>query len=222
MNTTELFLTGLDVVGLSLDHDVVVKELTFLQELLRWNRKINLTSITDVEEAIEKHLLDSLCLINYLPPCRTILDMGSGAGLPGIPLALALPELGIVSVDSVGKKINFQKHIKRIMKLERFVALEARVETLATKIPAVKIDLVTARAFTSIEQLIKLSSALLEPGGFLLAMKGPEGYREVQRVHHVVREAGFSEPEIIEYKLPFSSAERQLLLLRKNHLENRG
>ena len=90
------------------------EELLYLDELLRWNKKINLTSIRNKDSALEKHLLDSLTLLKHVKRGESFLDVGSGGGLPGIPVAIADRTLQLVSVDSVGKKINFQKHTNRL------------------------------------------------------------------------------------------------------------
>lgn len=208
--------SGLTTFGIQIDTTVAERELVFLNELLRWNLKINLTSIVDYTDAVEKHLIDSLFLVNYFTAGKTILDMGSGAGLPGIPLALARPELNFISVDSVGKKINFQKHIKRLLQLENFKAIVCRVEQLDDRSMTGKIDFVIARAFTDLKRLIELAAPLLVANGCLLAMKGPEADCEVGEASQVAKENNFTQLKTVKYRLPFSQAERQLIVLQKN------
>ena len=101
---------GAEILGIDgVSDDRVDHLMLFAEELLRWNTKINLTSIRVMDEVVEKHLLDSLVLIALLNEPSRVLDMGSGAGIPVIPLALAMPQQAFYSLDSVGKKINFQK-----------------------------------------------------------------------------------------------------------------
>ena len=119
---------GVGSLNLDLPPSVLKRQLELLEELLRWNRQINLTSIVQPQRALSLHLLDSLALLKYLPSAGSLLDMGSGAGFPGLPLAIANPGLRIVSVDSVGKKILFQKHIKRHFSLENFLPIHCRLE----------------------------------------------------------------------------------------------
>ena len=222
MKSSEILTSGLETAGIELASVVIAKELVFLDELLRWNKKINLTAIEDYTEAIEKHLIDSLYLIKYLPEEQIILDVGSGGGLPGVPLALARPDLKILSVDSSGKKINFQKHIKRLLQVKNFTPIACRAESIAELIKTEDISFVIARAFTSLERLIELSAPLLGFKGCLLAMKGPEGTRELDEADEVARENNFSRKEVIKYKLPFSLAERQFIVLKKGCIQNKG
>ena len=154
-------IDGLALVDVKLSNEIIDKQLTFLDELLRWNQRINLTSIKQPNEALEKHLIDSLLLLPYLAGVGNLIDLGSGGGLPGIPLAIASPWLQIVSVDSVGKKINFQRHIKRLLSLDNLELQQARAENLAaTTLMEKGYDLVIARAFTSLE-INKLSKFTL-------------------------------------------------------------
>ena len=212
---SDVFIEGLSLLGLSLTEAVVQKEIDFLDELLRWNQRVNLTSIRDRDEAIEKHLLDSLLLLLHLDDSKHIMDMGSGGGFPGIPLAIANPALRVVSIDSVGKKINFQKHIKRLLQLDNLTILQSRVEALEKTCLEKKYDLVVCRAFTSLEVAIKFASPWLTSGGRILAMKGPEGRDELRDAAGVLRQNEFDDPVVCSYHLPFSHAERQLLILKK-------
>ena len=211
---SDCFVEGLAQLGLNLPEVVIEKEMCFLDELLRWNQQINLTSIRDRKEAIEKHLLDSLLLLPHLKGSECLLDMGSGGGLPGIPLVIARSALRVVSVDSVGKKINFQKHIKRLLKLDNLKIIQSRIEDLLPdRVGQEKYDLIVSRAFSSLETFIHHATPRLKPGGRLLAMKGPEGREELFAAAETIEKYGFSDPEISDYSLPFSRAERQLITL---------
>lgn len=181
----------------------------YLEEMLRWNEKVNLTAITEPDTAIIKHLVDSLLLKKYLEGIESVLDLGSGAGLPSIPLAIAVPGLSLVSIDGVGKKINFQKHIKRLLRLENFTAINVRTEALMNdEAFQKKFDVVTARAFTSLKDLIGIAANFIKPGGRLLAMKGPEAAREIAESQDVMRVTGFSCLAIDEFTLPGNNGKR--------------
>lgn len=209
-------MEGLSQLDLQLADKIIQKELKFLDELLRWNQHVNLTSIRNRDEAIEKHLLDSLLLLPYLNRSKKILDMGSGGGLPGIPLAIADKTLRVVSIDSVGKKINFQRHIKRLLQLDNLTVLQSRIEDLGqTTLKQEKFDLVVNRAFASLEVSIKYAEPWLNAEGRLLAMKGPEGPGELLSIAPMLEQHGYSGSEVISYMLPFSCAERQLIILKK-------
>ncbi len=209
-------IDGLSQFDLQLSDQVIQKELAFLDELLRWNQRINLTSIKNREEAIEKHLIDSLLLLPHLDEVENLIDLGSGGGLPGIPLAIASPLLQVASIDSVGKKINFQRHIKRFLSLENLQIIQSRAEELdQTSLETESFDLVVARAFTALEPLLELAEPWLKPGGRVVAMKGPGGDNELSSAAPMIVQNKFAEPLLFSYKLPFSQAERQLLILKK-------
>ena len=207
---------GLKRTGLRLGEDACQRLELFLSEMLRWNKRINLTAIVDPEGATEKHLLDSLLVLPFLEGGRSLLDMGSGAGLPGIPLKIAMPGLDVVSVDSVGKKIQFQRHIKRLLTLDSFSPCHVRLECLASKIRRdAGFDLVTARAFSSLEEIGRLAAPWVSRAGHVLAMKGPEGEGEVRAAEAELARLGLAVSAIHRYRLPFSNAERQLVVLSK-------
>ncbi len=211
----DLLAEGLLRVGLQLPEDVLSREICFQEELLRWNQRINLTSIRNPDEAVEKHLIDSLLVLPHLGAAKQIVDMGSGGGLPGIPLAIAEPTINIVSIDSVGKKVNFQKHIKRMLQLDNFSARQSRIEDSgATGLGQGTHDLIISRAFTSLETYLRYALPWLKPGGRVLAMKGPEGREELSGVSEVLQ-ANMCAPLVIDYVLPFSSAARQIIIIKK-------
>ncbi|MCK4507564.1 MAG: 16S rRNA (guanine(527)-N(7))-methyltransferase RsmG [Desulfuromonadales bacterium] len=183
-----------------------------IDELLRWNPRRNLTAITGRDEVIEKHLVDSLTLLPFARQSSRLLDIGSGAGFPALPLKIVCPEIEVVSVDAVGKKIDFQRHVVRRLGLQGFKAIHARVETLTED--HASFDLVTARALCSLPKLIALAEPFLTPDGRLLAMKGPEGCREFSEQQEALREDGWS-VALHRLKLPLSSAERCLIELSR-------
>jgi 16S rRNA (guanine527-N7)-methyltransferase len=214
---SKYLINGLPQLDIKLSDKVIQKEITFLGELLRWNQRINLTSIKNREEAIEKHLIDSLLLLPHLGNASNIIDLGSGGGLPGITLAIASPSLQVVSIDSVGKKINFQRHIKRLLSLDNLNIIQSRAETLAQGALETKsFDLVVARAFTALEPLLEYALPWLKYGGKVIAMKGPEGGNELNAAEPILKQYGFSDPAVFSYKLPFSQAERQLIIISLN------
>ncbi|HKJ04079.1 MAG TPA: 16S rRNA (guanine(527)-N(7))-methyltransferase RsmG [Geopsychrobacteraceae bacterium] len=207
---------GLNCFGLTLDEEAHLRLERFLSELLRWNRKVNLTAITAHDVAIEKHLIDSLLLLPLLQNKNTLFDMGSGAGLPGIPLSIARSDLDVLSVDGVGKKISFQRHAKRVLSLQRFTPVHSRLEDVAGKLATgLRFDVVTARAFSSVETIVRLGAPWLSTGGKILAMKGPEGEKEVLGAKKIISEAGLRVEYVHSYSLPFSRSERQVVVLTK-------
>jgi 16S rRNA (guanine527-N7)-methyltransferase len=185
----------------------------FALELKKWNRRVNLTAIVSDREIAVKHIIDSLCLARMLSGTERMLDVGSGAGVPAIPLKIAKPGVEMVSVDAVGKKIHFQRHVARLLGLQRFEALHDRVESLhATH--SRRFDVISSRAFSNLGLFVRLTAPLLAEGGRLIAMKGPaagdemeESKAELAALHHEVS-------SIHPYHLPLNSGERCLVIIQ--------
>jgi 16S rRNA (guanine527-N7)-methyltransferase len=201
-------------MGISIDSAQEERLLLFLDELLRWNKSINLTAITDRNEALVKHLIDALTLLPHLRGDETILDMGSGGGLPGLPLKIVRPGLNLTSVDAVAKKISFQKHVIRTFALTGVVARHGRLEELGQESAlAGHFEVVVARAFASLADCVRLARPFLKAGGRLIAMKGPEGQGEVLAAEKIYTSAGFSLQQIDRFDLPGGNGERTLITL---------
>ena len=203
---------GLADMGMGLSEDRIQYFELFADELKKWNRKVNLTSIcTDVDIAI-KHIIDSLVFAACVKDGDHVLDIGSGAGVPAIPLKIALPGVRVVSVDAVGKKILFQRHVTRLLALKDFEALHARVENLHAA-HAGKFDVITSRAFSRLEMFVALAAPLLKSGGRIIAMKGPQVADESDRIGNELRLLGFKISSVDTYSLPMNKGERSLVTI---------
>ena len=176
---------GLDITDRSLDLFEV-----FVAELIKWNSKINLTAITDNNDIAAKHIIDSLFMARFVGNSERVLDIGSGAGLPAIPLKIVKPETDVVSVDAIGKKINFQRHISRLLKFHSFEALHTRIEDLQ-KSRGGNFEVITSRAFSSLAQFTSLAAPLLAPGGRIIAMKGPAALEEMSEAEAALKSLNF-------------------------------
>ena len=141
---------------------------SYLDLLLKWNRAYNLTAVRDPADMVTRHLLDSLAIAAYLPPGRC-LDVGTGAGLPGVPLAIFYPQREFHLLDSNGKKTRFLFQVKTGLGLANMTVHQARVEHFR---PAAPFDVVLSRAFASLADMVQGCGHLLSPGGRFLAMKG--------------------------------------------------
>ena len=211
-----LLHAALQQAGLPVPKKAEADLLSYLDELLRWNLRINLTAITDPATAVEKHLVDSLTLLPLLKGDERLLDLGSGGGLPGIPLKVARPGLNVVSVDAVRKKIDFQRHIVRQLGLSGFYPLHARAEELAGRPEAaVSFDLVVTRAVGPLDDLADLACPCLGVEGRLIAMKGPEGEREAKDAEQALAERGLYCSELRALQLPLSGSERLLVVISR-------
>lgn len=151
---------------LGLPAAVAAPLLAYLDELVRWNAAYNLTAVRDPQQMVTRHLLDSLAVLPYVR--GRLLDVGAGAGLPGLVLALADPGLQLRLIDSNGKKARFMRHVVRQLGLRNVEVLEGRVEDL----PATPHDVILSRAFAALTDFCRLTRHLLAPGGQWLAMKG--------------------------------------------------
>ena len=216
MTDRELLQKMLEQVDVVLPATALDQLLWFREELLRWNKSINLTAITNPLSTLEKHLVDSLTLLPHLNQQGFLLDMGSGGGFPSIPLKIARPALTIWSVDAVAKKIAFQKHVVRTLKLTEFTALHARLEDLPHNETLPGFDLIVTRAFSSLKDMLSLAAPLLALNGQVLAMKGAEGLGELADSAEIIEEAGFNCSRTVQLQLPESKAHRCLLFFTKS------
>lgn len=188
-------------MGFVLSDDNIKSLVSFAIELKKWNSRVNLTAITKDNEVAIKHFLDSLQLAPYVFDNDHVLDVGSGAGLPVIPLKIVKPATMMLSVDAVAKKVNFQRHIIRVLRLQGIEALHARVEDLQ-KTYAHKFSFITSRAFTRLDHFVALVAPLLARGGRLVAMKGEDAEGEIAASRDALKELGFIVTATHSYELP--------------------
>jgi 16S rRNA (guanine527-N7)-methyltransferase len=182
---------------------------SLVTELLRWNRRINLTAITEPREIIGRHLLDSLTLRPFLEGTETLLDIGSGAGFPGFPLKLVLPGLRLYSVDAVAKKVAFQCQLARLLGLREAHPLHLRLDGRGSGgIPPCQV--VTARALAEAAAIARLARPCLETGGRLLLMKGGAGMEELVRSGEELARLGFRPGRRCELVLPVTGERRTI------------
>jgi 16S rRNA (guanine527-N7)-methyltransferase len=161
-------LAGLSKLAIEAEPNVVEQLLAYLSELQQWNRAYNLTAVRDPLEMVPRHLLDSLSILPWLRGER-LLDVGTGAGLPGIPLAIVEPGRRWALLDSNGKKTRFLRHVVRTLGLDNVSVIEGRAEAHR---PSQAPDCITARALATLPDLVALVAHLCPPGGRILAMKG--------------------------------------------------
>ncbi len=161
--------------------------LRYLSDLLRWNQTYNLTAIRDLDQALVHHIFDSLSLVppirqvlaSYPTEASTIVDVGSGGGLPGVILAIMLPNVQVTCVDAVEKKTMFVRQMAGVLALPNLAALHARIETLEP----LQSTIVTSRAFASLKDFAQLAGQHVREGGSLLAMKGRTPSEEINTLH---------------------------------------
>ena len=217
MNTTHALPADLapllraGLVDLQLDPALETPLLDYLSLLLRWNRTYNLTAVRDPHEMITKHLLDSLAMHPYVDGLAraggALADLGTGAGLPGIPLAIAKPGLRVTLVESAGKKARFMREAVRQLKLADVQVAESRIEAL--DMPGA-FDAITARALATLPLLVEWGGPLLKPDGRLLAMKGVEPAEEIAALPE-----GWAVEAVHPLRVPGLPAQRHLVVVRR-------
>jgi len=202
---------GVEALGLPIGEAERAVLGRYADRLLAWNRKLNLTAVTDPVELAEKHLIDSLALLPEVAGARTLLDLGSGAGLPGIPLAVARPDLEVTCCDAVAKKVAFVKAVAAELGLRvRGVARRAEGDPVKEGLP--RADVVVSRALAEPERWLPLARAYLAEGGRVLAALG----REVDEaaLRRAGAEAGLELVGLRRFRLPLSGAQRAVATYR--------
>lgn len=194
---------ALKQLKLDLNETQVERLLAYHQLLVKWNKAYNLTAVRDPQEMISRHLVDSLSILPWIGSGR-LLDVGSGPGLPGIPLAICRPDLNVTTLDSNGKKTRFQQQVRIELGLDNLTVINGRVE----QVEAAPFDMIVSRAFASISDMLTLSGHLAAPSGVFLAMKGLYPEAELEQIL-----AGFSLQDVHRLNLPDTDGERHLLIL---------
>ena len=195
---------GLSALGIALDEAAIARLLDYVDLLERWNAAYNLTAVRDPAEMVTRHLVDSLAILPYVSG-TTLADLGSGAGLPGIPLAIAAPEREVLLVDSNGKKARFLREAVRKLALAKARVAESRVEHVEGTF-----DCITARAFASLADMLAWGGHLLAPRGRWLALKGRSPDDELAAVP-----AAFEVEKTVSLNVPGLDAERHLVILKR-------
>ena len=193
---------------------------TYEKELMSWNQKFNLTAIRDVEGIRVKHFLDSFsCVLAWKanPPTRLI-DIGTGAGFPGIPLKILYPSMQVTLVESVGKKAMFCQHIIETLKLDGIEVVNSRAEVLGQDARhRENYDWAVARAVAQLNVLGEYLLPLVKVGGTMLAQKGESGPAEAQSAEHAIKLLGGKLEQVIPLNLPGVVEDRYLVLVNKIH-----
>lgn len=198
--------TGLTALGLDLSAAQQQQLLDYVTLIAKWNKVYNLTAVRDPAAMITQHLLDSLAVLPHLADAKRLIDIGTGAGLPGIPLAIAHPEFKITLLDSIHKKTTFLLQACLELGLTNVEVVCERVEHYQ---PQTRFEVVISRAFADLGEFARLTAHLLTKGGKLCAMKGIYPHEELGKLPQV-----FKLQEVIPLTVPGMDANRHLVILR--------
>jgi 16S rRNA (guanine527-N7)-methyltransferase len=207
----DFFSKEVQSAGLSLTEKQQELFLSYMLELLEWNRSINLTRIVEPRSIAIKHFLDSMLVARYIEPSnKNIADIGSGAGFPGIPLAILAPDCRIVLIESARKKTSFLKNIIRALQLNNVEVFNGRAQAFPH--PAT-FDIAISRAFASLSDFAAIAERLIKPQGSIVCMKGPLPMDEIE----ALKNQGNRGFELVthSYCLPRQDGTRSLVLLRR-------
>ncbi len=198
----KILVSGIASLNLNATDHQVDQLLAFIKLIEKWNKAYNLTAIRDQEEMVRLHILDSLAIVPHIEGKRVI-DIGTGAGLPGIPLAICLPEIHFTLLDSNAKKTRFVQQVVLELKLKNVDVIHSRVENYD---PETAYDAVLTRAFASLPEIVKLTAHLLGKDGVLLAMKGQSPEAELAEIS--------ANKTVIPVSVPGSNVERCLVRIQ--------
>lgn len=211
-------------IGVALDDGQMEAMRTYWRAVLETNRHTNLTRITEDHDAVVKHFVDSLTLLgtNLFDDGARVVDVGSGAGFPGVPLKIARPDLRITFVDSTLKRVRFLQSVIDLLGWSEAKAIHGRAEEVGKKPPfRAFFDVAVARAVAKLEVLANWCLPLLRPGGHFLAMKGPDIDDELRAAKWAIGNAGGEVVDVVKLSLPEGAGDRTIVILRRRS-ERRG
>ena len=196
---------------------------TYMELLLEWNEKINLTSITEPDQVVEKHFLDSMTLLLWkkLKQGAKVIDVGTGAGFPGIPLKILRPDVDLTLLDGTMKRLNFLGEVCTALKLSARRVHKRAEEAGLDKTMRERYDLATARAVAPLNVLAEYCLPLVKMKGYFIAMKGPGAAQELEEAENALDILGAGEPEVMALTLP-GGEERNLVIAQKLRFTPKG
>jgi len=203
-------------IRIKINNEQIKKFYKYMELLIGWNKKVNLTAITDPEEIIVKHFIDSLTIQEHISSEDNVIDIGTGAGFPGIPLKILKPASQITLLDSLNKRIKFLEEVINKLELKDIKGIHGRAEELGRdKRYREKYSVATSRAVASLNGLLEYMSPFVKVGGKLICMKGPKLNEELEGSKKAIKLLGLEVKEIEKINLPGTNMDRNILIIEK-------
>jgi 16S rRNA (guanine527-N7)-methyltransferase len=213
----DFIVDGAKTFSIEVDQKIATQFANHALELLKWNQRINLTAITNSRGIGIRHFLDSLAPAHLIPPNAKMLDIGSGGGFPGIPLKILKSSLSVVLIDGMRKKVNFLKHVIRILKLENIDAHQIHAQNIVSD-PAYihSFEVIIGRAVSALLPFIRTALPLLAEKGIIIALQGQVNQKKLDALRSDILKNGYT-LELETYRLPSIRAERSIVIVRSVH-----
>lgn len=216
----EIFYEEMNKFGKEININFSVEQLDkfykYMQLLIEWNEKMNLTAITEPEEIILKHFIDSLTILKDINDNSKVVDVGTGAGFPGIPLSIMKQDIKITLVDSLNKRLIFLKEVVEQLKLENIEIIHARAEEFGqNKEYREKFDIATSRAVANLSTLSEYLIPLVKVNGKCICMKASEAEEEIEQAKKAINVLGGTINKIDKFNLPKSDIGRTIIIINK-------
>ena len=204
-----------NAIGKDMNDQQVINFEQYLGLLLKWNRAYNLTAINDPIEVFDKHFADSAMALQLIPEDVKIVDIGTGAGFPGIPIKILRKDVKVTLIEATEKKVTFCEHVIRELKLNGIKVINGRVEDENVRKAAGKFDFVISRATLKLGKYAQVAEPYLKRGGYMIAMVGSSWADDFDKGISKIKKAGLKLIKVHEYRLPMSQSERALLVFEK-------
>ena len=212
----EIFSTYLEKIKIDLEKGQIEQFYNYMKLLIEWNEKINLTAITEPKEVIIKHFIDSLTIAKFIPQEATLVDMGTGAGFPGIPLKIYRKDVKITLVDSLNKRIKFLDEVIQKLNLKQIETIHARAEEFGKSSKyRERFDIATSRAVANLATLSEYLVPLVKVTGKCICMKGPDIEGELQSGKKAIKVLGGNVSKVDSFELPNTDIKRTILIVDK-------
>ena len=228
MDKGDYLRTEIEKIGIHLEDKQVQQFLVYYELLTEWNKVMNLTAITDFKEVVQKHFVDSLSLIKAVDGSFlqkkgiSMIDIGTGAGFPGIPLKIVFPNLKVTFLDSLNKRIKFLNEVTGKLELRNITAIHGRAEDFAKqKEYREQFDLSVSRAVANLATLSEYSLPYVKKGGFFFYYKAEDIEEEIELSKNAIKILGGRIDEVIKFNLPDSDVKRAILKIEKNNFTNK-